>query len=330
VKVSIIIPVYNAGEFLNETLTSVLTQQYTNWEVVLVDDGSTDNCLEIQKEFYTNNSEKVKLLKSKTAKSGAAVCRNIGIKAAVGEFIIFLDADDLLAPFCLQQRLNAMQTAPELSLAVFKQYKWNGQEKSVTEIFNSPEQDRQTVIQLFLKMLPAWQTMAPIWKKDALHALGGFDEEFVYMEDPDLHLRALSNSKINFNCFYEFPADCFYRVDNSYGEKTTSFYSNSIFSRIKFIDKVLSHTDYRTLLTNCENRAAFRKGIIIFFKSFVFARASSYKEPILQLLKKLKQKRVFPMAMMYKLELCFYTSTSNSPLVKLFRLKGLTQKLLLN
>lgn len=92
--VSIIIPCYNQGEFLDKTLKSVLSQTYTNWECIIVDDGSSDNTEEIAKKWTAKDSRFTYLDKEN---GGVSSSRNLGIEKAKGNFIQFLDADDLLA-----------------------------------------------------------------------------------------------------------------------------------------------------------------------------------------------------------------------------------------
>lgn len=89
--VSIIIPVYNAERFLDDTISSVLDQTYTNWELILVNDCSTDNSEKIIKKYLKDG--RIKLVNNKI-NSRAAVSRNNGIKIANGNYICFLDADD--------------------------------------------------------------------------------------------------------------------------------------------------------------------------------------------------------------------------------------------
>lgn len=89
VKYSIIVPNYNKGEYIEECLTSILNQTYKNYEVIVIDDGSTDNSLEIINKYD------VKLLQTNRLMAGGA--RNLGLKHAKGEYIIFLDSDDYLA-----------------------------------------------------------------------------------------------------------------------------------------------------------------------------------------------------------------------------------------
>lgn len=104
--VSVVTPVYNAALFLEETIWSVLNQTYLHWELLLVDDCSTDASFEIAKTFSKKDSRiKVYQLMSN---QGAGIARNLGIKEASGTYIAFLDADDLWFPEKLQTQLEFM------------------------------------------------------------------------------------------------------------------------------------------------------------------------------------------------------------------------------
>ena len=91
--ISVIIPVYNVENFLHDCLNSILKQTYTNLEIILVDDGSTDKSGEICDEFAKNDS-RIKVLHQKN--SGQAVARNNALNIASGEYIAFADSDDLI------------------------------------------------------------------------------------------------------------------------------------------------------------------------------------------------------------------------------------------
>lgn len=104
--VSIITPLYNSSEFLEQTIQSVVSQTYQSWEMIMVDDCSTDNSLEIAQR-YAAKDKRIKVLQLKQ-NSGAAVARNAAIEAATGRFIAFLDSDDLWVPEKLIKQVNFM------------------------------------------------------------------------------------------------------------------------------------------------------------------------------------------------------------------------------
>jgi len=89
---SIIIPAYNADKYISETINSVLSQSYADWELIIVDDGSTDKTAEIVKQFCKKDN-RIKYYYQKN--SGVSVARNFGLNKAKGEYISFLDADDI-------------------------------------------------------------------------------------------------------------------------------------------------------------------------------------------------------------------------------------------
>jgi glycosyltransferase involved in cell wall biosynthesis len=105
--VSIITPLYNSGDFISETIDSILSQTYQNWELIIVDDCSIDNGVKIVKKYQENN-DNIKLVQL-SKNSGAAVARNKGIKKAKGKYIAFLDSDDLWHPEKLEKQISFME-----------------------------------------------------------------------------------------------------------------------------------------------------------------------------------------------------------------------------
>lgn len=106
-KVSIITPVYNSSNYINSTINSVLSQTYTNWEWIIVDDLSKDNSVEIINEFVKKD-KRIKLIRSKE-NLGSGLSRNIAIDNANGTFIAFLDSDDLWDANKLEIQINFMR-----------------------------------------------------------------------------------------------------------------------------------------------------------------------------------------------------------------------------
>lgn len=103
--VSIIMPSYNTAKFISKTIESVLEQTYKNWELLIVDDCSTDNTDEIVSKY---DDDRIIYLKNKK-NSGAAVSRNKALKNAKGKWIAFLDSDDLWYPTKLEEQIKYMK-----------------------------------------------------------------------------------------------------------------------------------------------------------------------------------------------------------------------------
>lgn len=104
--VSIIMPAYNAQEFIDEAIESVILQTYNNWELIIINDGSTDNTQQIANRYVAQDA-RVKLINQ--ANQGETASRNNGIKAATGEYIAFLDSDDFYFPNYLKKMIAAFE-----------------------------------------------------------------------------------------------------------------------------------------------------------------------------------------------------------------------------
>lgn len=111
--VSIIVPCYNQAQYLPETLQSVLNQTYTNWECIIVNDGSPDNTEEIAIE-WTKKENRFKYLKKENG--GLADARNYGIKASEGKYILPLDSDDLIAPTYIEKAANILDSNENIGI----------------------------------------------------------------------------------------------------------------------------------------------------------------------------------------------------------------------
>lgn len=109
--VSVVIPSYNQGRYLRESVESVLAQTHTGWEIVIVDDGSTDNTVEVAEQLVAEHStKKIRLVKKKNG--GAADARNVGISEAIGGWILPLDGDDKIAPSFLEKAFYLAENIP--------------------------------------------------------------------------------------------------------------------------------------------------------------------------------------------------------------------------
>lgn len=107
--ISIIVPVYNVEKYIRETMDSVLAQTYPDWELLLVEDGSSDRSADVAADYIAEKREmRIRLIKQ-SSNQGAAKARNRGLKEAKGRYIAYLDADDLWEPDKLERELAFMQ-----------------------------------------------------------------------------------------------------------------------------------------------------------------------------------------------------------------------------
>lgn len=182
---SVIIPVFNKALFIGETLNSVLAQTFTDFEIIIVNDGSTDESEAIIKGF---NDSRIRYYYQENA--GVAVARNFGIDKAQGEFICFLDADDYWYPNFLETMQSYIQKLPEASVfacAIEVETKRNRfipqysiAKKSDFEIVNFFDASQHECV--------LWTSAVAIRKK-VFDKVGKFDEKVKISEDTELWIR---------------------------------------------------------------------------------------------------------------------------------------------
>ena len=168
--ISVVIPAYNAEQFLDETLESVLSQTYENWECIIVNDGSTDNTESVAKKWCEKDARFCYFYKEN---SGVSDTRNLGIKEARGEYIAFLDADDLYMPNFLDVCLENL-VEKDVDLVAPKMLEFRDVRNGVIE-----DEDKKDYlysgkegIALFLHSNRL--TMALLCKKSVMDEVGGF------------------------------------------------------------------------------------------------------------------------------------------------------------
>lgn len=130
-KVSVVIPCYNQGIFLREALDSVLAQTHSDYEIIVVDDGSTD--AETLSILDGTDNPAVKILR--TSNGGLAMARNRGIAASIGDIILPLDADDLIAPTYLEKGVSVFVSNPDVGVVYSSADKFG----AVNELWQLPE-----------------------------------------------------------------------------------------------------------------------------------------------------------------------------------------------
>lgn len=319
-SVSIIIPHFNRTTLLLETIESVLKQTYSTWEMIIVDDQSdSDEWIKLQ-QFA---SDQVKIIQREHGEKGPSACRNLGAKHANGEFLIFLDSDDLLSSFCLQQRIDAMNDNPELDVCIFLMKEFEETPDDNNRVFNR-DVDEAKWISAFIKNENPWNVTCPIWKRDAFLRTGGFDESLLYMEDPDLHLRALQ-SGLRFKTMYHLPADCFYRVHH-FDETKSSFYYNSILYRIKFYQKLTSGL-YPDAFVQ-QYKQDIRKGVSVLVRTFLYSRRNQFQDLYNELIIWMKSSGLYLSLEIFKYQLLLNVGNTNNSILKRLKVKGLCYKLL--
>ncbi|MFV9550622.1 glycosyltransferase family 2 protein [Algibacter sp. PT7-4] len=257
--VSIIIPVFNRSGIIENTLNSVINQNYTNWECIIIDDGSTDNSIEILNNYKSkDNRFKVGKRPEHTIK-GAPTCRNIGLRKAVGDYIIFLDSDDTLEPHCLENRVTKFKANPENDFLVFPMGVMRDGLVTKKEIIH-----KTSYLEEFLNYRLPWSIMCPIWKRDYLNKLKGFKEGYPRLNDPELMIRALLIKNVKFKVFNNENYDAIYYPSISNWTLITDKYYDSLMLFIPDICNALEASNKTKLKKNLSNY------LKVWFRDFMF------------------------------------------------------------
>jgi len=197
-KVSVVIPAYNYGHYIEGAVDSALQQSYENIEVIVVDDGSTDDTLQRLERYQGEPRFQVVT----QLNSGAASARNRGVESSSGEMIAFLDADDSYRADNISEKVNFLTTYPEYAWC-YSDWAW------VDEAGVAYKQGSDATVSLahlkaqgdvFQKALQGYRlgTNVFLFRREVIESVGGFDENLAVLEDYDLYLRAAAGFPLGY------------------------------------------------------------------------------------------------------------------------------------
>lgn len=186
-KISIIIPTYNSAELLPRAIKSVLNQSFQDFEIIIIDDASTDKTLDVVKKFLKKDN-RIKYEKLKKNSGGAAKPKNTGIKISEGEFIATLDADDEWFPSKLAKQLNIFQESEKKNLGFVGCFaKHIYIEEDVELLFKIPRYKNMLRYILARDYLGSGSSI--VYKKEVFSKVGGFDENLKSGQDAEMRIR---------------------------------------------------------------------------------------------------------------------------------------------
>lgn len=169
--VSIIIPTFNRGHLIGETLQSVINQTCENWECIVVDDGSDDNTKQVVQEFVKRDNRFRYLDRPLTRTKGANACRNFGYEKSKGELINWLDSDDILDGAHFLTHINLHKKHEDAQMTVTKAAGFEG---SINNILGNWSNIKPDTLYPYKEMIDgkiSWATPSVVWKKGALPSL---------------------------------------------------------------------------------------------------------------------------------------------------------------
>jgi len=195
--VSVILPVYNTATYIGETLDAATRQTYANLEIIIVDDGSTDETPVIL-EARAALDPRIRVIRQENF--GVARARNVGLAVARGEFIAILDADDLWEPTKIERQVQRMRDSGESTGLVYCWWVWISENGTVTD--QSPHWEVEGKgLESLLEVNFTGNASVPLYRRSSVEAVGGFDESLAAKggqgcEDWDLALRVAAQYSI--------------------------------------------------------------------------------------------------------------------------------------
>ena len=202
--VSVVIPCFNHGQFLGNAIESVLAQTYENFEIIVVDDGSTDDTADVAKRYPT-----VKYIGQQNA--GRSAARNAGLRQSRGEFVAFLDADDRLLRHALETGLDCLREHPECAFV-------SGHCRVIDTSGSILAAPRQRCVQHdhYVELLRGgtyiWCPASVLYRRRVFDFVHGFDPAMVPVEDYDLYLHITK----------DFPVHCHGQVIVEYRQHSSN------------------------------------------------------------------------------------------------------------
>ncbi len=235
--ISVIIPLYNKAPYIEKAIRSVFAQTYTDWELIVIDDGSTDNSVSVVEMMHCIvSSDKVRLIQQKNA--GVSTTRNRGVEMTQGEYICFLDADDWWNEYFLEEISKAIVAYPDAGIiATNYWYVKNGRQRVCVQNMQDGYMDYIAAYLHQMKVgggMPLW-TGAVCVRKDVFLAIGGFNPQLRLGEDFDLWIRIAHDYKV---AFVDKPL-AFYNQDVEVAKRATRHLHNPAVTELSQYDAYL-------------------------------------------------------------------------------------------
>lgn len=217
-KLSVVMPCFNKAEYLIEMIQTVIDQTYKNWELIIVDDGSTTENIVKVREFISRDSRITFIQRNRLPKNGNT-CRNIGMNMAKGEYLLLLDSDDLLSKDCFTNRVDFMDCHPDCEYATFPAGTFlDGSSEIIPRKMNKEDD----IIEGILSINYPFTVWSNIYRKECLNDIQ-WDEGLYVYQDFDFMLQcALKKLK---HAYANSEMDYYYRVFNN-GNSVCSNFTN--------------------------------------------------------------------------------------------------------
>jgi glycosyltransferase involved in cell wall biosynthesis len=255
-KISVIIPTYNSSLFIKRAVQSVISQTFTDWELLVVDDCSTDNTTELVNEFAKNDS-RIKLFKTSSNSGGPAIPKNIGFKVSKGEFIAYLDHDDEWLPNKLNEQINLFINSPKKNLGLVSCGALLIDDTGKRFGVFIPTKKENPFPEILLRN-PIYSNSSVLIKREVIEMVGERDETMKYSEDWDMWIRI---TKAGYEIEYVYKPLFRYYFHKENATKTLNY-----IAKIKDVEYVFKKQKDLYLKYNYTHIGFFRLGVMYFLE----------------------------------------------------------------
>ncbi|AOW19507.1 glycosyltransferase family 2 protein [Urechidicola croceus] len=273
--VSIIIPTYNRAYLIAETIESILKQTFTNWECIIVDDGSSDNTEQLMNEFSKKDS-RIQFYKRPVNKiKGANSCRNYGFELSKGKYINWFDSDDLMAYDFLETGISTLKN----SINDFIIFDYEIFKENISNTIKIQKNQTKNLIEDYATWKINFGTWAIIWKRSIVKNYN-FDESLTRAQDLDFNLRIFFNEKFTF--VNSNKIGVFLR---QHDKNLTSKFNNKNFESLKSEIKVRSYLINNLIKLNTDKKVITNSIKILNISFIKLYRSNEYKTFITEIKK---------------------------------------------
>lgn len=229
--ISIIIPTYNRAHVIEETINSIKAQTYTDWECIVIDDGSTDTTVETVKRLVKNDERFQLYKRPNDVVKGPSACRNFGFTKIKGDYIQFFDSDDIMHPEHLKLKMEAIKNN-DLAVCKLRAFSGNFNKKFFEQEDLSPVLIKPNhLFEAFVTGDFPMMMVAPLWKTSSLKPYLPIKEDLHILEDHELYARALFDDKYLAVTNKEL---IYYRTGEA--SSTGKFYSNVDYGLVSYFE----------------------------------------------------------------------------------------------
>jgi len=284
-KVSVITPAYNAQSTIGETIESVLSQTFTDFEMIIIDDGSTDDTANVVHRFKDNRI--IYLYQTNKEKSEA---RNNGIKNAKGKYIAFLDADDTWFPEKLEKQVRLMQNNPEIGLVYSDLYYFDDETGEDLILYSRIASLHRGKIPIELLLENNFiKSNTPLIRRKIFCQVGLFDTNLDLCEDWEMWLRIIVKYPID---YIDEPL-ARYRIHTK-----VSFWDNKPEALYKFANRMIDKTEASLVDESLVSTNTIRKsrGMVDYNYGTAMYRKKRYSEAVRSYNNAIKRSSFFPKA----------------------------------